>query len=862
MTYISAQVSENKKNVIVWHRTETGERDFRVFRAPYYFYYPDEDGKHLNIYDKKLSKIEFNTYNEFYQAKEEFKNSGIEIYESDIGPEYKILSEHYYNKPVGKLNTTFLDIEVTKDPAIGYATINNPYAPICSVALYHKYNDRMVVYAVPPDDSWTEDKLPEDLHKLSEIVLVKDERMLLKCLLAELENTDVMSGWNSDWFDIPYIYFRIKHVLGEEYLRQMGFDNSKPPRVKEVEKFKVMHKTIQVYGRVSLDYMEVFKKLEQENRPSYSLEAIADELLPDLPKLSYDGALDKLYSEDFAYFLRYNIRDTEILKGLEEKLKYAEFTVNFSHLATGLCENVLTTIRLTELAIINYCHNVLNRIVPDVKKDVMADGKYMGALVLNPQVGMHEYASAVDIVSLYPSTMRTLNISPETIVGQFLEKYKAYEDFISNSSRPLTLLYENGFTETYTSVEWKEKFEEEGWCISGYGTVYNLTKQGFIPAILTEWFEKRKEYKKMMKDLVKKASGLDKSSVEYNELQREIDYYDKMQYVMKIRLNSIYGACGNPYFRFYDVRNAESTTRSGQAVLMHMVRSIAHMLDGEYLFPSESVIYGDTDSCYFKTHASSLPEAITIADTITKNVNAGFPKFITDSFMCHSDYNNFIKAEYEFISSRSIFVAKKLYLLHLVYKEGKETDKMKIMGLQIKKTTIPKPIRKKLAALMEQLLKGKSWIEIGKEIVEYKDKLMNMDDILKIGLPKGIKKIEEYTELFNADPTTNLPGHIAAAMFWNKCLDVYDDKDSVKITSGSKLKVFYLTKSFGRFKSIAVPTDTKKLPAWFVQHYLGLIDKSMQVNRLVDKPLKNIIKAIGQVIPTKKLLFVEELLEY
>lgn len=350
---------------------------------------------------------------------------------------------------------------------------------------------------------------------------------------------------------------------------------------------------------------------------------------------------------------------------------------------------------------------------------------------------------------------------------------------------------------------------------------------------------------------------------ELDKLTASYQYYDRMQYVMKIRLNSIYGVMGNAFFRYFDLRNAESTTRSGRAVLMHMVKKVAEQLDGEYKYPSKSIIYGDTDSAFFDIgKTSSLDESISKVTTIANTVNNSFKPFMQQSFLCSDKFDNRIMAEWEFISDRAIFVDKKLYVLHLTYKDGKPCDKMKIMGLQLKKTTIPKPISKQLTKFVESLLKGNDWYEIGKEIVAYKDKLLAVDNVLEIGLPKGIKGIEDYTERYDNDNTTNLPGHVAAAMFWNKCVDEYGDKSSPKISSGFKIKTFYFTKTFGRFKSIAVPTDTKKLPDWFMTHYHNIIDRSAQVERLVDNPLLNIIEAIGKKIPTKKSLLVDDLVEY
>lgn len=862
MTYISAEVTENRKNVMVWERDSNGERDYRVYPAPYYFYIPDNGGNYQDIHGNKLTRMDFNYSKEFWETKEECKAKGIKLYESDISPEFKILSEHYYNKPIGSLNVTFFDIEVDKDPKLGYATIDNPYAPVVSFAIYHQYSGRSVVYAVPPDNSWTMDKIPQELLDMSEVVLCKDERQLLKCFLAEIENSDVISGWNNSFYDDPYIYVRILRVLGEEYARKMSFQNARPPKLKEVERFGTPQKTLQISGRVSIDYLELFRKLEQEGRPSYTLESISEELLPHLPKLEYEGSLDALYRNDFLFFLRYNIRDTEILKGFENRLQYVEFAIDFSHRATGLIDNILGTVKLSELTIINYCHYDLGRIVPDTVEHLDTGGKYAGALVLDPQVGMHEWVSAIDVESLYPTAIRSLNISPETIIGQFIEKYKAYEGLFVDSSAEFTLLYEDGRTETRPASQWKALIRKNNWNISGYGTIYDQNIQGFIPAILTEWFIKRKEYKAEIKKLTKELANLKETDDTYAELKRKIAYFDKMQYVMKIRLNSIYGCLGNQYFKFYDIRNAESTTRSGREILMHMVRKVAETLDGGYMFPSKSIIYGDTDSCYFTTNASTLDDAIKIASNVTDVINASFKEFTHVAFQCNDKFDNLIRVENEFVSQRSIFVKKKLYVLHLDYKEGKFVDKMKIMGLQLKKTTIPKPVGKRLTKFVEELLKGREFTEVGKEIVSYKDELLATNNILEIGLPKGIKGIEDYTERYNLDQTTLLPGHVAASMFWNKCIEEYNDLVNTKISSGMKIRVFYFQKTFGRFKSIAVPADLKALPEWFIKYYHGIIDRQTQVTKLVDDPLENLVAAIGKIIPTKKSLLVDELVEY
>jgi len=352
---------------------------------------------------------------------------------------------------------------------------------------------------------------------------------------------------------------------------------------------------VKPHGRIWIDFMEMVKKFDASERDSYSLESVAEESLDGFQKLSYDKSLYRLYHEDFDEFLRYNIRDTDILKHLDLKFKYMDLALNFSHMTTNNIPAVLGTTSTSDTAILNFCKHEQDKrlVLPDAPYDVFDDGtKFEGAFVLDPQIGLHEWIASVDIKSLYPSSMRAINISPETIIGQFFENEKAFE-YIQEKSGDihLTLLYEDGNDETMTASEWRNALEKRNWAISGHGTIFDQAKDGVIPCILTKWFDERIEYQKKKVDAYAKHQ-------ETNEerYKKEAEYYDNIQYLKKIQLNSLYGVFGNKYFRFFDVRLAESTTKTGKNILLHMAKKIALILDGEYKYPSKSILYGDTDS--------------------------------------------------------------------------------------------------------------------------------------------------------------------------------------------------------------------------------------------------------------------------
>lgn len=366
----------------------------------------------------------------------------------------------------------------------------------------------------------------------------------------------------------------------------------------------------------------------------------------------------------------------------------------------------------------------------------------------------------------------------------------------------------------------------------------------------------------------------------YDQYKDESEYYDRLQYVYKIKLNSLYGALSNLYFRFYDLRLGESVTATGRMIVTHQSRKVNELLEGEYnvdfplylnpedalssgknpntalngpvfngKFQSESVVAGDTDSSYFKTYANNKEDAIKIADYIADKVNDSYQGFMQKTFMCHPGFDNLVKAGREVVADRGIFVEKKRYILHLVDVEGKSVDKLKVMGLDTKKTSLPAIVSTKLNGFIERLLKGESWAEISPSIVEYKQSLMDTTDIMSIGLPKGANKVEQYTKDYESNPKTRLPGHIAAAIFYNQCLETFNDTISMKIFSGMKLKIFILKNKYGRFSRIAIPTDAEFVPTWFIDNFN--IDRAAHVERLVDKPLQNILKAIGEESPSK-----------
>jgi len=867
MCYLAAEYNKFQETVVVWER-ENGFRKMRTLSAPHYFYVEEKEGEYVSIFGKKLSKHVFETQQDFNQARDIFKRQGKTLYESDIPPEQKILFENYSHSTAPNANITFYDIEVDYDPKIGFSSVKDPYAPVSAIALHHYWkNDSVVLAVLPPN--WTEDQIDPSLRSQHKIIFFQSEKELLLRFLHEIRDSDIMSGYNSDFFDDPYVYKRLLAVCGLQYANRMSFDNARKPYIRTVTKFNEEQDVLTIGGRIWTDYLVLFKKYEADERQSYKLEAISEEILPHLPKLQYSGSLAQLYHRDFNEFLRYNIRDTEILKGFEDKLGYVALSIEIYHSSLGMFKHISGTLRLADCAIITYCHDTSDGKVPDWNDtmDVTDEDAIDGALVLEPKYGKHSWLGAIDVESLYPSAVRSINISPEKLIGQFEETEGAVIHIADATSELLTFEI-NATSERIekTAAEWKAYLHEFNFSISGYGTVFMQDDEGIIPAVLTHWFGKRKEYKALMGTAFKLMKSIviinEETQKQHDAEEDKYRYYNRLQYVYKIRLNSLFGALSNAFFRFYDKRLAESITATGRMILRHQCAMVNHVLVDEYDYKGTAVLYGDTDSTYFPTFMKDKMSALAIADEVGKCVNNSFPNFMMDRFNCIGDFTKKIKTERELIADRGIFVRKKHYLLHVVCKDTDlNMDKMKIMGLKLKKTTIPKQISKKLIEMVRSMLMIDDWNQFQQELVDYKDSLM-VADLLDIGLPQGIKKLDHYQQIFDIEGIkARLPGHVAASILYNLMLKTHNDLESLPITSNSKIKVFKLkTKQLNKFTSIAIPTDAEKLPDWFVDEYADQILIDKHITQVVNKPLEPILNVMDRIVPSKQSMHTHNIL--
>ena len=664
------------------------------------------------------------------------------------------------------------DIEVDFDPEKGYSDPADAFMPITSISLYLDWLDRVICIAVPPKTlNWTQAQAIAD--KVGNTILFKDEASMLDAFLSLIDDADVLSGWNSEGYDIPYTVNRIIKVLGKSETRRLCLMDKNVIK-REYVSYGKDTQTYDLVGRVHLDYLQLYRKYNYEERQSYRLDYIGEMEVGE-KKVPYDGSLDRLYNHDFEQFLEYNIQDTLLLKKIDDKLQFISLASEIAHQNTVLLPVTMGAVQTIDSAIINEAHR-RGMVIPDRNRSKDSDNPWghtvAGAYVAFPQKGIHEWVGSMDINSLYPSVIRALNMAPETVVGQLRQEFtnseikqkmqlekKSFADswagkFGSNEyelvmekdiKRQMVLDLETGEELNVTGADVYNMLfnSEEPWCISANGTIFRTDVQGVIPGLLEKWYSERQDLQKNKK----KATD-----------PEEIAFWDKRQLVSKILLNSTYGAICNPGSRFFDHRIGQSTTLTGRAITRHMGAETNKMLTGEYNHLGDTIVYGDTDSVYFSADKVSKEQnveldmdgAINLYDNISDAVSDTFPAFARQAFNVSTSSGKIIKAGREVVGRAGLFITKKRYAINCLDIEGYQPEggKLKIMGLDIKRSDTPEFVQDFLADILLRTLNGESEAKVLEAVRDFKNEFKEMDPWLK-GMPKRVNNLTYYTEAYN-----------------------------------------------------------------------------------------------------------------
>jgi DNA polymerase elongation subunit (family B) len=866
MSYVDAIWNRDDDIVRVVERDPNKGRIFQEYPARYVFYYPDQRGKHTSIYGDQLSKVVSKSWKD--HIKEQKIHSGHKLFESDINPVFRVLEENYLNNDAPKLNVAFFDIEVDFDPERGYASPEDAFMPITAIAVHLQWLDTLICLAVPPK-TLTMEKAQGLIKDIPNTILFESEHEMLDTFLNLIQDADVLSGWNSEGFDIPYTVNRVTKVLSKEDTRRFCLWDQFPKK-REYEKYGKAAVTYDLIGRVHLDSLELYRKFTYEERHTYRLDAIGEMEIGE-NKTVYEGTLDQLYNNDFRTFIMYNRQDCALLDKLDKKLKFIDLANTIAHENTVLLQTTMGAVAVTEQAIINEAHSK-GLIVPSrPRRDDTADNQAAGAYVAYPKKGLHEWIGSMDINSLYPSAIRALNMGPETIVGQLRQDYTREEienkmakgasfaaawegKFGSNEfelvmakdkARDIIVDWENGSTDVLSGAQLYDVIFESNqpWILSANGTIFTYEKEGIIPGLLKRWYAERKEMQAKLKDAIKAE----------NEIEEE--YWDKRQLVKKINLNSLYGAILNPGCRFFDKRIGQSTTLTGRRIARHMAAKVNEYIAGEYDYVGKSIIYGDTDSVYFSAwpvlkhdiQKGTIPwnkdTVVQLYDQISEEVNATFPQFMLDDFHVPKSRGEVIKAGREIVADRGLFITKKRYAVQYYDKEGKRQDvdgkagKIKAMGLDLKRSDTPEFMQNFLSEILEKVLNGAGETEILDRISEFRTEFKARPGWEK-GSPKRANNITEYQAKEKKAGKANMPGHVRASINWNTLKTMHGDKYSQQIVDGMKVIVCKVKDNPLGYTSVAYPVDELRLPKWFQE--LPFNHSEMETT-IINNKLDNLI---------------------
>ena len=869
--YVDAYFDRDSDVIKIVERNNKGKREFKDFPVRYTFYYPDPRGKFTSIYGDPLSRVVCRNSKDF--RKEMAIHSNKKLYEADINPVFVCLSENYLNQDAPKLNIAFFDIEVDFDPERGYSTPEDAFMPITAITVYLKWLNQLITLAIPPK-TLKIDQARDLIKDVPDTHLFENEGDMLETFLDLIEDADILSGWNSEGYDIPYTVNRVTRVLSKEDTKRFCLFGQYPKK-REYEKYGKSAVTYDLIGRVHLDSLELYRKYTYEERHSYRLDAIGEMEVGET-KTVYEGTLDQLYNNDFHKFIVYNRQDVALLNKLDNKLKFIDLANTLAHECTVLLQTTMGAVAVTEQAIINEAHQRGFQVPNRPRRDEDEDTQAAGAYVAYPKEGLQDWVGSLDINSLYPSAIRALNMGPETIVGQLRPVYTetyvheqmtlkkksfaaAWEGMFGSlefesvikkdKATAITIDFENGEEVVMSGAEiYKLIYDSnQPWMMSANGTIFTYEKECIIPGLLKRWYAERKEMQAKLKECINAGNKI------------EEEYWDKRQLVKKINLNSLYGAILNPGCRFFDKRIGQSTTLTGRQIAKHMASKVNEIITGEYDHVGKAIIYGDTDSCYFSAYRSlkkdidsgAIPwtkeTVVQLYDQIGQEVNNTFAGFMENTFHCPKSRGEVIKAGREIVGSKALFITKKRYAVLYYDKEGKRIDtdgkpgKIKAMGLDLKRSDTPEFIQNFLSDVLEKVLTGANEEQVLEHISKFRTEFKSRPGWEK-GSPKRANNITDYEAKEKRQGKANMPGHVRASINWNTLKRMYDDKYSMQIVDGMKVIVCKLKENPLGFTSVAYPTDELRLPKWFQELPFDHLEMEATI---IDNKLENLIGVLN-----------------
>ena len=668
------------------------------------------------------------------------------------------------------------------------------------------------------------------------------ERALLQKFFEmwDKESPDIMTGWNIDTFDIPYLVNRAMRLFDD---RKNPYKLLSPWRkLREYKMFGLGGQELQtyeIYGVETLDYLAMYRKFTYINQESYRLDHIAFVELGER-KLDYSeqGSLHLLYKNDYQKFIEYNIKDVELVEQLEDKMKLLEMIVSLAYLSKVNYSNTFGQVRMWDTLIYN---NLLRKnIVIPPKTTSHKSSQFEGAYVKDPILGSHDWVVNFDLNSLYPHLIMQYNLSPETLITDELPSdLQEIKD-----ARP-------GIDGLVDQVQNLDVLKKYNLTYTPNNEFYRRDIHGFLPEMMQQIYDDRVKYKGMMIDAKKKLQNETDASERF-KLKNLISKYHNMQLNLKITLNSAFGAMGNQHFRYFDQRIAEAITTSGQLSIKWIEKEINRYLNGLLKTDDDYVVAVDTDSVYItmdklvqSVYGDKSVEKTKIIDFLDKVCSEQMEKIIDKSYQKLKDYMNAFDQKMvmkrENIADRAVWTAKKRYIMNVYDSEGVryKEPQLKIMGIEAIRSSTPSACKQKMKDIFKIIMNGTEDDAI-QYIDEFREefKTLSAEDIFFPRSVRGMKKYHDAAHLY----IKGTPIHVKGALLYNKLLK--DHKllgDYPVIKDGEKIKFAYLKKqnTVGG-EVIAIPNQ---LPSEFeLQDY---IDYDKQFSKSFIEPMSSVMNAVG-----------------
>ena len=796
-----------------------------------YLFVAKKDGFYRTLDGRAVDKIQFESIRDAKDFVENYKDVSNFEYYGLTNFQYVFMYDHYQGQidyDPSLVSVVTLDIECAADE--GFPNIQLANKEVTAISL--RKNGKSVVFGC--GEFSTEDK---------SIIYVKceDEKVLLEKFLQVWSKSywkpDVVTGWNVEMFDIPYLANRIRNILGESYVKQLSpwgvVNNRDIVRGKSSSNSSkdINTRTDQVFdlfGITVLDYLQLYKKFSFGNQESYKLDYIAQVELGE-KKIDYSeyGSLLDLYKNNFQKFIEYNIYDCVLVERLEEKLKFIEQVMALAYDAKVNYADTMTTIRPWDVIIHNY---LLDRriVIPQQKRQSMTN-HLVGGHVKDVKVGISKWVVSFDLNSLYPHLIMQYNISPETFMGR-LSSFPSIDNILNGD-------YENG---------------DHLNAVTANGCLYSKAKQGFLPALMEKMYDDRVVYKKMM--IEAKKSYEETKNPEHEKL---IARYHNLQLAKKIQLNSAYGALGNEHFRWFSFNNAEAITTSGQLSIRWIenkmnafMNKMCKTTDVDY------VIASDTDSIYV-TFEKLIPEncneleAVKLIDKFCESkIQPYMNKSYDELAGMMGAYQQKMQMKRETIANKGIWKAKKMYILNAWNVEGVQYSepKLKIQGIEAVRSSTPYACREKIKESLK-IIMNKDELTLQQYVSDFKDKFMDMP-FVEIAFPRGMRNMKEYNDS-GSIYKKGTPIHVKGALLYNWMLKEKGMTNKLPpIQDGDKVKFAYLKLPNPINEHVIAVLD--ELPEEFgLDKYL---DRDIQFTKTFLDPLSAITEVIGWQIEKKATL--------